>query len=375
MVCSRSTVCRVSAIAVACLLLAACAKKPADTPAAGHAASALAVTVAQARMREVERSIAVSGPIAAREEMQLGVEISGLRVTGLYVDVGEFVHRGQVLLDLDARTLKVELAQAHAALAEAEAGATLARANLQRAEPLARDKFVSAGSVDALRAARAQADARVATARAALDAAQLHRDFAELRAPDDGVISKRLVQPGQVVAAGTELLGLIRDGRLEWRAELADAELAAVSVGDAVEITAPDGSKVEAEVRALSPGVDASTRTGTVYADIQDPEGLRVGAYVPARILVGTGQALVVPVSALVQRDGNPYLFTVDARNIAHRVRVHTGATHDGQVEITDGVQAGTPVIDQGAGFVGDGDAVRVVAPSPAATPRTARTP
>lgn len=356
-----ATVWRISAIAVACLLLAACAKKPVDAGPAAARASALAVTVVPARMREVERSIAVSGPVAAREEMQLGVEVSGLRVTGLYVDVGEFVRRGQVLLDLDSRTLQVELAQARAALAEAQAGATLARANLQRAEPLLRDKYISAGSVDALRAARAQADARVATARAALDAAQLHRDFAELRAPDDGVISKRLVQPGQVVAAGTELLGLIRDGRLEWRAELADVELASVSVGDAVEITAPDGSKVEAEVRALSPGVDSATRTGTVYADIQDPDGLRVGAYVPARILVGSGQALTVPVSALVQRDGNPYLFTVDAKNTAHRLRVHTGTAHDGQVEILDGLQSGTQVIDQGAGFVGDGDPVRIV--------------
>ena len=356
-----ATVWRISAIAVSCLLLAACSKKQADAAPADARASALAVTVVPARMHEVERSIAVSGPVAAREEMQLGVEVSGLRVIGLYVEVGESVHRGQVLLDLDARTLNVELAQARAALAEAQAGATLARANLQRAEPLLRDRYISAGSVDALRAARAQADARVATTRAALDAAQLHRDFAELRAPHDGVISKRLVQPGQVVAAGTELLGLIRDGRLEWRAELADAELTAVSVGDAVEITAPGGSKVEAKVRALSPGVDAATRTGTVYADIQDPAGLRVGAFVPAQILVGSGQALTVPVSALVQRDGNPYLFTVDAKNMAHRLRVHTGMTHDGQVEILEGLQAGTQVIDQGAGFVGDGDAVRVV--------------
>ena len=73
--------------------------------------------------------------------------------------------------------------------------------------------------------------------RAALDAARLQRDFAELRAPADGVISKRLIQPGQVVSAGSELLRLIRDGRLEWRAELPASQLAAVKPGDVIPIS------------------------------------------------------------------------------------------------------------------------------------------
>ena len=344
---------------------------PDETP---QATPAMAVAVAPAQVREIERAVVVSGPVAAWEEMQLGVELSGLRVTRLDVDVGERVKRGDVLLELDARSLESELAQARAAHAEAAAGAQLAQANLQRAESLAREQLISASAVDELRAARTQSQARQATARAVLDTAQLRRDFARLRAPDDGIISRRLVQPGQVVAAGTELLRLIRDGRLEWRAELADAELARVSVGDAVTLVAPDGP-VEGRVRAVSPGVSAETRTGTVYADLPAPGSLRVGAYVEGRIRTGAARALTVPVAAVVQRDGNSYVFTVDADGTARRTRVRTGPALQGFVEILDGLQPGAQVIHQGAGFVADGDPVRVVAPTDAATPASPTTP
>ncbi|GGZ68853.1 secretion protein HlyD [Lysobacter xinjiangensis] len=353
------------AFVVAGLALAGCGKKDEAAP---EASPAMAVTVVPARVEEIPREIRVSGPVAAREEMQLGVEVTGLRVTGLYVDVGDFVRQGQVLLELDARTLDSELQQAEASHREAQAAASLAQANLRRAEPLLREKYISAGQVDELRAARDQANARVATARASLDAARLRRSYAQLRAPADGIVSKRNVQPGQIVAGGTELIGLIRDGRLEWRAELADAELSAVNVGDPVVIRSPSGGDVEGEVRAVPPGVDADTRTATVYADLPEPDGLRAGAYLPGRILVGAARALVVPATSVVQRDGNPYVFTVDGKNVARRLRVRTGTETAGKVEILGGLQAGAQVVEQGAGFLGDGDPVRVV-PATAAAP------
>ena len=126
-------------VACAVLALAACGgEEPAAEGDAAAAASAMAVTTVRAQTREVMRTITVSGPVAAVEEMQLGVELSGQRVTSLDVDVGERVRRGQVLLTLDHRLLDADLAQADAALREAEASAALARSNLARAERLAR---------------------------------------------------------------------------------------------------------------------------------------------------------------------------------------------------------------------------------------------
>ena len=330
--------------------------KPADA-----AAPAMAVTLAAAQTRPMARAVVVSGPVSAFEEMQLGVEVSGQRVTSLRVDVGQWVKRGDILLQLDHRTLDSELAQAQAALRQAQTAQELAVLNLQRGAKLADQRLISASSLDELRATRANAEAQTATARARRDAAQLQRDFADLRAPADGVISRRLVQPGQVVAAGSELLRLIRDGRLEWRAELSEEQLAHVAVGNTVELPYA-GQPIAGRIRAVSPGVDAQTRTGTVYADLPEPGPLKPGVYVEGRIVTGDGQALVIPTAAIVQRDGHGYVFTVGDKQQVRRHRVRSGQTVQGRTEILEGLKAGDRVVVDGAGFLGEGDRVRVVA-------------
>jgi len=351
--------------------LAACGKKAApDAGAAGAAAQTgvLAVTLVPVASQRLERGLVASGPVTPWEEMQLGVELSGLRVTALHVDVGQRVSKGQLLLELDHRTLDSELRQAQATHSEAAAGVTLAQANLDRGQQLAKAQLISASAFDELRAALVQAQAREATTRAQLDGVQLRRDYAELRAPDAGIVSRRNVQPGQVVAAGTELLALIRQNKLEWRPELPEAELARVAVGDVVHLHDATGGAVAGRVRAVSPGVDASKRTGTVYAELPEPKALKAGAFVEGRIVSDASPGLVVPAGAVVVRDGYPYVFTVDARaSVAHRVRVQTGERIGSVVELLSGVAAGDRVVLQGAGFLGEGDRVRVVdAPGPA---------
>ena len=353
---------RLSALVVTLILAAAttaCSKDETATDAAPT--GTMAVTVVPASTQQIQRSVLVSGPVAAWEEMQLGVEVSGLRVTALNVDVGQQVKKGELLLQLDHRSLDSDLAQANASLREAEAGASLARSQLARGEALVKDKYISATQLDELRAGRVQGDARVGTARAMRDSAALRRSFADLRAPDAGVISKRLVQPGQVVAGGSELLRMIRQGRLEWRAELAEAELAAVQPGDRIELATRDGKTVIGSVRAVSPGVDASTRTGTIHADLPQPDGLQPGTFLQGRIDTGKAQAITVPAAAVVQRDGHPNVFTVDEKGIVHRKRIRTGGTDSGRVEVLEGLKDGEQVVDQGAGFLGDGDSVRIV--------------
>ncbi|MFD0724696.1 efflux RND transporter periplasmic adaptor subunit [Lysobacter brunescens] len=355
---------------VAALVLAGCSGDVPEASQAAAASSAMAVTTAPVEMRDLARTVLVSGAVAPVEEMQLGVEVSGLRVTELLVDVGQSVRRGQVLLRLDRRMLDSELRQAEAALREAEAGAALARANLARGENLARERYISAGQLDELRAVRTQAEARVGTARAGRDAAALRHSFAELRAPADGIVSKRLVQPGQVVGAGGELLRLIRDGRLEWRAELPVTQLSSVKPGDRIALRGPGGVVVEGRVRAVSPGVDAATRTGTVYADLPDPKGLAAGAYLEGRIDTGRARVATVPAAAVVLRDGFATLYTIatkEGATVAEARRVRTGAREGAHVELLDGPKPGQQVVVKGAGFLADGDAVRVVPATQAA--------
>lgn len=357
------------ALLLAAVLLPAC--KPSEKTAATvdkPQNSLQVVSLARVTERELTRTLMVSGPISAVEEMQLGVELSGLRITALKVDVGQAVKRGQVLLTLDRRMLDADLAQAEAALREAEAGAMLARANLARGENLAAGQYISAMQLDELRAARTQSEARLGTVRAARDTAALRRSFAELRAPADGIISKRLVQPGQIAAAGTPLLQLIRDGRLEWRAELAASQLAQVAPGDPVHLQIPGGEPLQGRVRAVSPGVDAASRTGTVFADLPvgllQSRSLQTGSYLQGRIDTGSSSVLALPSDAVLLRDGFPTVFVLEG-DIAHARQIETGSRDGDWIEVTAGLGADTQVIVEGAGFLADGDRVRIV---PAAT-------
>ncbi|MBS0226040.1 MAG: efflux RND transporter periplasmic adaptor subunit [Proteobacteria bacterium] len=350
----------------ACLLvlvLPACKKDDAATKAAEPA---LTVSVVPVLQKQVANGLTVSGPVSPVEEMQLGVEVSGQRVTALKVDVGQWVKAGQVLLTLDHRTLDAALAQANANLRQAQAGAALAKSNLVRGEGMAKDHYISASQLDQLRASKQQADAQLATAQAARDTSALQRSFAELRAPANGQVSKRLVQPGQIVAGGTELMRLIRDGKLEWRAELPSSQLSQVKPGDRIALHGRDGETVEGRVRAVSPGVDASTRTGTVYADLPNPEGLHPGSYLEGRIDTGLADSPVVPAAAIVLRDGFQTVFVVDAQHKVHATRIETGNKEGGQVQVVRGLKAGDRVVVEGTGFLADGDVVKVVAASTA---------
>jgi RND family efflux transporter MFP subunit len=362
----RAPFVRVTPLLLIAILLSACAGKEDTTAEAAAETSALPVSLATAQQQVMARTVLVSGPVTAYEEMQLGVEISGQRVTALPVDVGQWVKKGQVLLQLDHRTLDSELAQADASLKQAQAAQELARLNFDRSEKLAAQQLISASSLDELRASRINAEAQTATARAARDAARLRREFADLRAPADGLISKRLVQPGQVVSAGTELLRLIRDGRLEWRAELPENQLADVAVGNTIELPYA-GQVVTGRIRAVTPGVDAQTRTGTLYADLPTPGPLKPGVFVEGRIVTGDGEVLTIPTAAIVQRDGHSYVFSVSDTQQASRLRVRTGQAVEGRTAILDGLKAGDKVVVEGAGFLGEGDRVRVVSAAKAA--------
>lgn len=340
-----------------CLVLAACGG---DEPAPA-ASPSLTVSVATPLQQQLPRRITASGSIAAWEEMSLGAEIGGQRVAEVLVEVGDQVAAGQPLLRLDARSLEMEQRMAEAALAQADANLKVAAANARRGERLKREQLIAASEADQLIAGELGAQAQRQTARAQLDNARLRTAFTTLRAPHAGVISRRMVQPGQMAMAGAELLQLIRDGRLEWRAELPEAELIRVTPGVAVQLQGPDGQAVAGTVRAVSPSLDARSRTGLVYADLPAPGALRAGMYAQGDLLLGKAPARTVPDAAVVERDGYRYVFVLGEGDVAKQRRVETGAREAGVVEIREGLQGDERVVVQGAAFLSDGDRVRVV--------------
>ncbi len=357
---------------VGLLALAGCAEP--DTP---EATPSLTVALATPQTSDVAREVVASGAVAAWEEVSVGVELSGVRVASVEVEVGSVVDAGDVLLRLDDRTLAAQLLQADASATEAATNLETARRQAARVRELADEQMVSVQDAEESEAARDNAQARLNTAIASRDAARVQRDFTVVRAPSAGVVSARSVQPGQVVGAGGELLRLIRDGRLEWRAELAEADLLLVAPGAVVQVQTAAGP-VAGTVRRVSPALDAQSRTATIYADLPEPGPLRAGMFAQGRITLGRASALLIPVDAVVRRDGRAYVVTVQDDNRVREQGVDVGATHGDRIEVRDGLTADDRVVARGGGFLGDGDLVRVVdaeaadAPQPHAPPADA---
>jgi RND family efflux transporter MFP subunit len=183
----------------------------------------------------------------------------------------------------------------------------------------------------------------------------------QVLAPDDGVISSRSATVGAVLPAGQELFRLIRQGRLEWRAEVAAPDLGRLRPGMAARVT-PSGSKpIDGRVRMVAPTVDPATRNGIVYVDLARSPDARAGMFARGEFELGQGQGLTLPQTAVLLRDGFSTVLVVGADQKVQAVKVTTGRRVGDRVEITGGLDARARVVASGGAFLSDGDLVRVV--------------
>ena len=342
------------------------------------AKAALTVSLVQARSTQLPIKLAANGGVAAWQEASVGAESNGLRIAELKAGVGDVVQRGQVLATFATESIQADVALARAALAEAQANAADALSNADRARAVQGSGAVSAQQVNQYLTLEQTAKARVDSAKAQLDAQLLRLKQTQVLAPDSGTISARSATVGAVVGAGTELFKLIRQGRLEWRAEVTSSELGRITAGTNVVVTAPGGAKRKGKVRILAPTVDAATRNGLVYVDLAgvvDGDSTAAGAFKPGMYArgefeLGNSGALTVPQTAVVVRDGFSYVYRVGDDKRVSQLKVQTGRVVGEQIEIQCGVKPEDKLVASGGSFLSDGDLVKVVdGATPAAAP------
>lgn len=351
-------------------LMPSFAASAADKADAAAQRPALTVTVDVPRRDSLPLRLSANGDIAAWQEASIGAGVADLRLTEVRVNVGDVVKAGQVLAVFDEETVRIDLAQAQAAVAEAEAAVAEAAANAQRARELQESGALSRQLITQYLTAERTAQARLASARAAADAQALRLKRTRVLAPDDGVISARSATVGAVNAMGTELFRMVRRGRLEWRAALTSAELGKVAAGTGVTLTLPSGEQVAGAVRMVAPTVDTQSRSGLVYVDIPRPGGARAGMFARGEFQLGASEGMTLPQQAVVVREAFSYVFRVGDDGRVSQLKVRTGRRVGERVEVLEGLPAEARVAVVGAGFLNDGDLVRVVeAPAPAAVP------
>ncbi len=364
-----------------------------------HAAEvdAPAVSVVRVAPADFVETVLVTGSLVAREEITVAPEVEGLKVLDIRVDQGDEVKKGQVLATLVTEALEAQIAQNEASLArsvaaiaqaksvitEVEARLSEAKASLERAQPLNKSGYLAESVLDQRRAAEQTATAQLAAARDGLRAAEAEKhqieaqrrelDWklgnAEVKAPADGIISRRGARIGAIAigammgSGGEPMFRIIKDGAVELDAEVTEGQIAKLKVGQTASIKVTGNIDVEGKVRLISPEIDPLARLGRVRVYIGKNERLRIGAFATGVIEAGRSNGLAVPVTAVSYAPDGATVQVVDTDKVETR-HVKLGLKAGGLVEIVGGLKDGDMIVSRAGTFLRDGDRVRPVSPA-----------
>ena len=363
------------------------APKAADAASPGVAA--IAVTAARALPADFIETVLVTGSLVPREEILVGPEVEGLRIVAVLADEGDRVTKGQVLARLVADTLEAQLGQNTAALARATAAMAQAKSNIVSAEarlteamnamnrgkPLAKSGYLSESGMDQRESAAKTAEAALASARDGLklaeaDKAQVEaqrreitwkRGRAEIAAPADGIVSRRVARIGGFAAGAAEpMFRIIAKGEIELDAEVGETRLAKLKEGQPVEVAASGAPAVTGRIRLVSPEIDKATRLGRIRVFLGDRPELRIGAFARGTIETARSRGLAVPASAVLHGPDGARVQIIRDGVVATRP-VKLGLEQGAIVEVREGLAEGDVVVAKAGTFLRDGDAVRAI--------------
>ncbi|MCJ2025532.1 efflux RND transporter periplasmic adaptor subunit [Methylobacterium sp. J-067] len=374
-----------------------------EAPAAAKPALAPAVSVVEATRRETVETVTVTGTLVPRDEILVTPEIDGYRVTEVLVEEGARVAKGQVLARLARDLIDRQIAQQDAVVAKAEAAVPQAQSNIEQAEAaetearlsLERAKtLIATGNTtavvmetrtSALRQAEgklaftrnglAMAKADLAQARAVRDELSLRLARTEIRAPEDGIVSRRTARVGLAASAASEpLFRLIARGEIELEGEVVETKLPLLREGAPAWIDLGEGGRVTGRVRAVYPEVDKATRLGKVRVRLDPDPRLRIGTFARGEVELARSRGVSVPQASVLYSGGRRSVLVVASDRVEDRT-VRTGIADEDTIEVRAGLSEGERVVARAGSFLRDGDRVRPVLEALAPTPAVAAVP
>lgn len=365
--------------------------EPAPKPEAKAASAAPShgprVSVTRAVPQHFVETVLVTGSLVAREEILVGPEVEGLRITEVLADEGMRVKKGDVLARLVVATLDAQVAQNDAGLARTTAAIAQARSNItqaearlleaknafERAKPLHAAGHMPDSTFDQRQQAALSAQAQLAASRDGLTVAEAEKAQVEAQrreidwrrsrsavvAPADGIISRRIARiGGYAMGSGDAMFRIVAKGEIELEAEVPETRIAAIKQGQKARIDVAGVGTVEGTVRLVSQEVDKATRLGRVRVFLGDNPALRVGTFARGNIATAQGEGLAIPASAvLYQSDGSAVVQVVNGNKVETR-RVTLGLVANAAVEVKSGIAEGDLVVTRSGTFLRNGDAV-----------------
>ena len=342
--------------AAAVLFLAACGQE-ATAPAAPRPALVVQPQPAAAA------ADSYPGEVRARLEPELAFRIGG-KVSKRLVEEGQRVKADQPLAELDPQDVRLQLEANRAQMAAAEANLALVRAERDRYQKLLDRQMVSHSQFDNAENLYRAGLARLKQAKAEFDVAGNQAEYAVLRAPQAGVVAKRQVEVGQVVAAGQTVFTLAADGEREVLISLPEQQFARFAVGQpvSVELWSHPQARFQGRIRELSPAADPRSRTFAAriaFTTAATPAELGQSA----RVLIAHEglTPLAVPLSAVTAENGQAYVWRVNKDSRLERAEVRLGAYGSDSVPVLEGLDAGDWVVAAGGHVLREGQEIRPV--------------
>ena len=340
-------------------------KPPANTLA--DRAELPLITVIVPALQSVTSSVSFTGAIAARYDMPIANEGDTGRITGVFVEAGDHVKRGQPLARIDDSVLVQQVNRLAASLEQARAQAALSAAEYKRAQGVEAAGALSAEDIEKRRATSVTDAANVKVVAAQLAEAQARLARTHLVAPVDGVVLTRHAEVGQIANPGGEpLFRIASGGEVEMRGQIAEQDLAVVKSGQAATVYLTGINRpFTGTVRLLGAIIDPLTRLGDIRIQLKPDPALRPGAFARAEVSVDKAQRPVLPQTAVMADGSGSYVLLVNSANKVERHPVEVAGMTDAGTIIRSGLTGNERVVATAGGFLRDGEAVRV-APAPA---------
>lgn len=352
---------KTAAIVAAAALVTACTKEVQPPPRQTVAAS-----LATVQRTSLPATHPAAGTARAETASTLAANVIGT-IARVHVAEGDHVRRGDVLVQIDARDLAANADRAQAGRAEidraidaASAQARLAETTFRRFDALRQRGSASQQELDEAKSRHDAAQAELARmtakrdeAGAAVTQAQAVLAYTSVRAPFDGVVTARFVDPGAQAAPGVPLVTLASENAR--RVDAGVPEHVAVRAGS-IAVVEVHGRRSEARVTRVQPSVDAGSHSALVQLELEEP--LRAGTFVKVHFPTGSREALTIPESALVQRGQLTSVFVVGNDSVAHMRLVTVASRQGGRAEVLSGLEVGESIVVDPA-TVKDGVIVR----------------
>src|ERR1700688_2449278 len=304
------------------------------------------VTVITPRQGSVMSTVSLTGQISAQNDMPIGVEGDGGRISAVLVEPGDRVHKGQVLARLNPLTAQSQVDSAAASLDELKAAAATAQAEYARAER-ARDSF-SAEEFERRRTSALTAQAKVKAAEAQLSGAQTLWQRTTVVAPNDGIVLTRTAEVGQIATSGvTVLFHLANRGEIEMRGQVAEQDMPRLKAGQSAQVRL-DGvaEPFTGKVWQVGATIDPVSRQGMVRIALPAADqNLRPGAFARAEIQTGAATGVIVPQTAILSDEQGSYTLIVGAGDRVERRAVKIGGAHSDGLIVSSGLNGDERVV------------------------------